>query len=119
MIYILSIIFTLSFVYYTKWQFVDERGGEAGKWHPLGMVMRLLMFVTPFAMQYFPASWQDYLLSGAINVFLWDILINKIALGVDWFYIGATSELDKKQGSRKWFIYFMLIAVSLLLKLMF
>ena len=114
MIYILSIAFTVAFVYYSKWQFIN---GRAGKWHNYGMTMRVLAIFTPFIQQLVPSPWQDYLLAGTINILLWELLINKIALGVDWLHIGTTSELDIKLGKKKWLIYTAPIIIALIIKI--
>jgi hypothetical protein len=114
-IYILSILFTIAFVYYSKWQFIN---GRAGKWHTYGFLMRALAVVTPFIMQRYPAEWRDYLLAGTINILLWELLINKIALNVDWFHIGRTSFLDKTLGKTKWWIYTISVITALLARLL-
>lgn len=114
MIYLLSILFTIAFVYYSKWQFVN---GRSGKWHTYGFLMRALAIVTPFVIQHFPSSWQDYLFAGTINILLWELLINKIALGVDWFHVGTTSTLDKTFGKSKWIIYTIPAIVALVIKI--
>lgn len=119
MIYILSIIFTILFVEYSKYQFIDDRGGPSGKWHGFGMTIRCAAFIMPFIMQSFPTHWTDYLLAGTINIFLWEILINKIALGVDWFYVGVTSKLDKQLGKNKWYIYGSLVIISIIVKILY
>jgi hypothetical protein len=117
MIYILSILFTVFFVLYTKWQFSDDKGLTSGKWHPFGMIMRALAIVSPFLCQLFPGTWQDYLLAGTINIVLWEILINIIALGKKWWYIGITSKFDIKLSKTKWFIYFSLLLATILVKI--
>lgn len=117
MIYLTSIAFTILFVYYSKWQFSEVRGESAGKWHPYGMLMRMLFFVGVFACHFFPMSWSDYLLAGAINIFLWEILINKIALGMDLFYVGHTSKMDIALQKKKWFIYGGFCVISLIIKI--
>ena len=114
MIYILSILFTVAFVYYSKWQFVN---GRAGKWHVYGFLMRALAIFTPFIVQYFSATWQDYLLAGTINILLWELLINKVALNVDWFHTGTTSTLDKTLGKLKWIIYTIPLITACIIKI--
>lgn len=117
MIYLLSILFTLIFVLYTKYQFIDDRGGPSGNWHKYGAGMRIAMFAIPFILQFFPGTWQDYLLSGSINIMLWEVLINKIALNVDWFYLGTTSKIDIKFSKIKWILYTAFIIISLFIKI--
>lgn len=119
MIYLLSILFTFLFVFYSKHQFIDDKGGPSGKWHGFGMAIRISMFIIPFIMQYFSTDWTDYLLAGTINIFLWEILINKIALDIDWFHIGITSKLDIRFNKTKWFIYGGFILIALIIKLYF
>lgn len=116
MIYILSILFTLTFVLYTRWQFSDDRGLSSGKWHPYGMMMRALAILTPFLCTLYTNEWKDYLVAGALNIVLWEIAINKIALGMGWFHVGTTSSLDIKLGKAKWFIYFGFLLLTLLIR---
>lgn len=117
MIYLLSIIFTLLFIVYSKYQFEEVQGTSQGKWHTHGMLMRISAIVTPFIMQYIPATWQDYLLAGAINIILWEFGINKIALKQKLLYIGSSSMLDIQLGKRKWWIYFGFFGICLLIRL--
>lgn len=113
MIYPLSILFTLIFVLYSKWQFSEVRGESEGKWHPYGMIMRWMLFLTPFVMQYFPNNWKDYLLAGAINIILWEFGINKLALNKHLLYKG---KIDEKLGKKKWWIYFGFLLLTLIIK---
>jgi hypothetical protein len=113
MIYLLSILFTIAFVYYTKWQFKSSR---TGKWHNYGLIMRLLAITSPFIGQFFKISWQDLLLASSINIILWDVLINRIALKVKWSYVGFTSKLDVYLGKRKWVLYLILLITTLIIK---
>jgi hypothetical protein len=117
MIYLLSILFTLTFVLYTRWQFSDDRGLSSGKWHPYGMLMRALAIVTPFLCTLHPNNWKDYLLAGGINIVLWEILINKIALNTKWSHVGTTSALDVKFGKAKWYIYFGFLLLTIIIRL--
>ncbi len=89
---------------------------RSGKWHVYGFVMRALAVITPFMVQQFPADWQDYLLAGCINILLWELLINKIALNVGWFHVGTTSKLDVTFGRLKWLIYTIPLIIALILK---
>ncbi len=115
MIYIISLAFTLCFVCYSKWQFVQDRGGVKDKWHPYGMAMRVIAVASPFVMSFFPASWQDYLLAGGVNILAWDLLINKIALNARWLHVGTRATLDVKLGKKKWWLYsfFVLICAGI------
>jgi len=117
MIYILSILFTLLFVLYSKWQFSDDRGLSSGKWHPYGMLMRALAILTPFLCSIYPNIWKDYLVAGALNIVLWELLINKIALETKWFHVGTTSVLDVKFGKGKWYIYFGFLLLTIIIRL--
>ena len=119
MIYILSILFTLMFVLYSKWQFSDDWGLSSGKWHPYGMIMRVLAVITPFLCQLYPGTWSDYLLSGAINVVLWELGINVIALNKPLFYIGSTAEMDIKLGYKKWLLYFGFLLVAIVVRILY
>lgn len=126
MIYILSLLFTLAFVYYSKWQFNERINAIRSqhtfmsiankKWHVYGMLMRLLAIVTPFILQYYSGTWQDYLLAGSINILAWELLINKIALSKEWFYVGKTAKTDKYLGKYKWHLAFILLIVATIIK---
>jgi hypothetical protein len=108
MIYLISILFTLAFIIYSKYQFDDEKAGwnnSKGKWHPYGFIMRVLFFVGLLVYKYFPFDYWDLLIAGAINIILWDIGINVFALKVKWNYEGETSSTDKKLGKSKWYVY--------------
>ena len=117
MIYAVSIIATILFVFYSKWQFSDDRGETSGRWHGWGLAMRASTFVGAFIMQMFPSSWQDYLLAGAICCIVWEIGINVIALAVKWYYVGSTSKLDIKFRKYHWFLYFGFLAIAILIKI--
>ena len=117
MIYIISIIFTLLFVIYSKWQFSDDRAETSGKWHGWGMAMRITFFIGCFLVQKFPASWQDYLLAGSISIIAWEIGINMIALLQKWYYVGATAEFDKKLGMKKWLLMGIVLIITILIKI--
>jgi hypothetical protein len=117
MIYFLTILFTLSFVLYSKWQFIDDRGGPSGKWHPYGMIMRALAVITPYlAANYGSTDWKNYLLIGSINIVLWEIAINVIALGQKWWHVGTTAKFDIKLKSWKWVVYFGLLITALIIR---
>lgn len=121
MIYLITILFTLAFVFYSKYQFEDEKAGWAAaksKWHPFGMAMRTLLFAALICNWFFPFDWWDLILCGIINIILFDIGINIIALKVKWNYCGKTSAIDKNLGELKWYIYAVLLVTSILLKLM-
>lgn len=117
MIYLisLSVLFTLSFVFYSKWQFID---GRRGRWHFWGAIMRALPLIIAFLVQYLNVTWKDFLLAGSINIILWELLINKIALKTNWLHIGTTSYLDLKLGKWKWLIYSIPLITSIIIKLL-
>lgn len=112
MIYLVSLAFTLSFIYYSKYQFEDDRGASQGKWHIYGMIMRILAVVSPFIMQLYPATWDDYLLAGIVNIIVWEAGINLIALRKKWHYQGKTSYWDKFFGDYEWWIYGLILAIA-------
>ena len=119
MIYLLSILFTLTFVFYSKWQFSDDRGLSSGKWHSYGMIMRILSVVSPFLCQLYPEYWADYLLSGALNIVLWEVGINVIALNKAWYHIGTTSDFDIKLGYKKWLFYFGFLVAAIIVRIIY
>lgn len=112
MIYILSILFTITFVIYQKWQFSDDNNKSKGKWHLWGALLRLQYFI-PFL---FPYDIKDVILAGSINIILFDLLLNKIALNKQLLYIGFTSYINNKLGKYKWFVYFGQLVLALIIK---
>jgi hypothetical protein len=96
---------------YSKYQFKGT-----SEWHPYGMLMRIFAIVAPFIMQYKSSSWKDYFLAGAINIILWEVLINKIALKKEWLYVGTTSKLDIHLKKYKWLLYFGLLILAIIIK---
>ena len=82
------------------------------------MVMRALVVVASFLPSFFPSTWQDFLLAGALNIVFWEIGINVIALKQHWLYIGTTSKLDIKFGKGKWVIYFGFLLGAILVKIL-
>ena len=61
--------------------------------------------------------WQDYLLSGAINIFFFEWGMNVIALNTSTiFYVGTTSKLENFLGKYKWHLSIGLIIISIILK---
>jgi hypothetical protein len=116
MIYLTSILFTLLFVYYSKYQFQDQRKRNF-EWKKFGASMRVLFFVSCFLVQFFQSDWKDYLLAGSINILLFEIGINVIALQMPIFYNGTTGVLDKKLKSTKWYLMFVLLILSIILKI--
>lgn len=109
MIYLITSLFTLAFVYYSKYQFIN---GRAGKWHMYGATMRALMF-TPFLLP--KSAFPDIVLAGVINCILFDVGINLIALHKPWNYTGTTSEWDKL-GQAKWYLYGALLILAIIYK---
>lgn len=101
---------------YSKYQFEDEKAGwsqSKGKWHPYGMIMRLLFFAGLLLYKFFPFDYWDLLLSGVICIILWDVGINVFALRVKWDYVGKTDNIDKKVGKIKWYIYIVMLISSI------
>lgn len=117
MIYILSIICTLLWVVYQKWQFIDDKGGVSGKWHLWGALLRASLFLFGYLLQKYPSTWKDYLLSGAICIVLFEVGINIIALNQKWNYVGFTSEFDKKLSIYKWVIMGVFLVTALIIKI--
>jgi len=117
MIYVLSILFTILFVYYSKYQFKDLKTIRNIQWKIYGVGMRVLFFVGCFLSQFINSHWQDYLLAGCINIFLFEIGINVIALNANMFWKGRSSVIDNEIGQYKWLIMSLLILFSLLIKI--
>ena len=116
MIYLLTILFTVVFAFYTKFQLIDVKmeKGSPRRWHPFGWLMRATVFAIP---AYY--GWTethplliDVLLSAAINILLFEVLVNMIALHQSIFYIGGTAGLDKAFGKFKWVAYGALLVTA-------
>ena len=78
--------------------------------------MRVIFFAALFTTQYYPSRIDDYILAGTINILLFEIGINIIALKSKWKHIGTTSDTDKKLGKVKWWICFGLLAGAIIYK---
>ena len=115
MIYVLSVLFTTLFVYYTKHQLHDLWKKRNTKWKTFGWGMRVIFVVGCFLMQQFPATWQHYLLASILSIAWFDIGINLIALKEKWHYVGTTSKWDRIVGKKKWWIYAILVLSSLVI----
>lgn len=118
--YILSTIFTWCFVMYSRYQFKDERkidGKEHDQWHPWGAWARALFYLMPLICMIGKPDWKDILLMIAINLPLFDIGINVVALDQSVFYVGKTAGTDKKIGMWKWPIYLLFLIGSIIVKI--
>lgn len=122
MVVIVSLVFTLLFVFYFKWQHKDKLFGPnyypqaSKKWHLFGLLMRAAFFLGPLCAVYFKTTWQDVLLALSLSAPLYDIGINVFALNQPPFYPGGTSALDKLLGGLKWILYLVLLGVALFFK---
>lgn len=117
MILITSSLLTIFFVFYSKYQFLDLRNQRNLIWKRWGVAIRILFLVACFIEALKPSVWQDYLLAGSINILLFELLINKIALKANWFYKGNSSVIDNNIGNTKWYIMFGLLILSILVKI--
>jgi hypothetical protein len=116
MIYIITILFTLSFVMYQKYQFIDMKYMRNVKWKTWANVMKVLVFAGCYTSQLFPSLWQDYLLSAAICSLVFEFGYNKIAIKQDWFFNGASSKFDSL-GKWKWIALFAFLIISITVKI--
>jgi hypothetical protein len=117
--YLYNFLFTAIFAFYTKYQFEDEKAGFAhskSEWHKYGLAMRLMLAGAFVASQFVAFTWKDMLLAGAIDMPLWDILINVVALNVAWNYRGSTSTTDKLITGVKWLAYAGFLIGAIVLK---
>lgn len=114
MIYVLSLLFTTFFVFYTKYQLYDLWRKRNVKWKHFGAAMRVLFFASCYVTQSLSTlGWHHYLLAGVLNIIWFDIGINIIALKEKWNYVGLTSKADRKLRQRKWLYYCIFLVVSL------
>lgn len=113
--YIISIAFTLSFCYYSKYQFKDERNQSVvkGKWHKYGASMRILMVIIMF----FRPELEDIFLIGAIQLPMFPVGINIIALNQSPLYVGKTSWWDKNIGMWQWPLYLIILISAIIFKI--
>lgn len=117
-IILLYTISTLLFAIYSKWQFVDDAGGVSGKWHPWGAWMRFIACLTPFITSLFPMQWQNWLLATVIQLPVWDLGINIIALHVKALYLGTSAKTDQLK-AKKWLLYLIALIAAILVKIFF
>lgn len=122
LIYLLTITSTVLFVFYSKYQFLDfRRIGKLGRWHTYGALMRMMVILTPYILLQITDlkhAWKDFLLAGVINLIIWDILLNLIAIKTSAFYNGEYSEIDIKLGNIKWIILFVLLITAILIRVL-
>lgn len=117
MIYSVTIL-TFFLVLYQKSQLQDLKGKRNLKWKTWATALRAGIFAACYLLQLHPSAWQDYLLCGAINILLFELLINKIALEIDWFYVGKSSRFDKL-GKKKWWIMLGFLIATIFIKIKF
>lgn len=110
MIYLISFLFTLFFVYYTKHQLINPK---SGKWHTKGFLMRGCFFLAFL----FPSDIINIIGALLISAITFDIGINIIALKTAWYYVGKESYIDRTIGKKKWWIYGILLIIFLIYKL--
>lgn len=125
LIYVTPLLFILSFEFYTKWQ-LDEMikisqgkmtyANAPRKWHPYGALIRFMFFGGIVVEHFFPAYFEDILLSAVIYVILWDVLMNVIVLKVKPFYNGTTSSIDRLNNV-KWYGYAGLLIIAIVFKI--
>ncbi len=102
-VYVITILYTLAFVFYSKYQFEDKKVDAKNKWHVFGLIMRLI----------FISSWQDIFFAAVISEILFEIGINVIALKQKVFYVGGTSVWDKTLKIWKWVLLGTLIPLAI------
>lgn len=120
--YLYNFLFSAIFAFYTKYQFQDEKLGFAhskGLWHKYGLAMRLMIAGAFVAAQFVSFTWKDMYLAGSIDMPLWDILINVVALNMPWNYNGSTSKTDKLMKKGKWLFYAVNLIAAIIVKFTF
>ena len=116
MIYIISILFTISFVFYQKHQFIDLKWKRDTGWKFWANVMKVTLLAGCYVSQFMPSAWQDYILSLAICSLVFELGYNKIAINKEWLYVGASSHFDKL-GKWKWIILLVFLIISITIKI--
>ena len=61
-------------------------------------------------------SWKDVFLATTISILIYDIGLNVIALNQKWNYIGTTSWIDRKLGKKRYYLYILLLVISIFTK---
>lgn len=112
MMYLLTILFTIAFIFYSKYQFQDKKVDAKNKWHPFGLIMRTIVLIT-----FYTWPWPDILLSAIICEWIWELGINKIALKETWFYAGSTSATDVDLKRKKWGLMLLVLITAIYLKI--
>lgn len=120
MIYLFFTAFTVAFVLYTRFQLIDVKmeKGSPRRWHPFGWVMRATVVAIPmyYALTHTFPRWQDVLLAACINILVFEVGINVIALHKDFLYNGGTAQLDKRLGKWKWVVYLLALIGSAIIE---
>lgn len=111
------VLFTLAFVFYFKWQKVDDDGGASGRWHRYGAYMRYLFAIGIVSEHFYPSNLYLLAIVFCFCQLLYEIGINVIALHQKPLYNGTTSVLDESLGKVKWYIYFGALVASILAKI--
>lgn len=116
MIYALTALFVLAFVFYQKYQKADlilfaQKGQRNTKWKLWANVLKgcflgLLFLLIP---------WQNVLIVTATIALVFELLTNKIGLQQSWFFVGSSSQFDKL-GKRKWWLMFSFLLVTIFIK---
>lgn len=110
---------------YFKYQNQDEADGWGGYnkpdrlWHLWGGVQRRSVDALLMAAAILGSAWQDVLLSTMIQLPLYDISINLLALGKPALYPGSSTEYDKRLGMLKWPMYLVFIAGAVAVKVFY
>lgn len=105
-------LFTICFVYYFKWQKVDDDGGASGKWHKWGMFMRILAALAIISEHFYKSNLYIFATICCAAELIYEIGINIIALHKKALYNGSTSAIDIKFGTYKWIAYFGSLAIT-------
>jgi hypothetical protein len=122
LIYAITISFTVWFVLYSKYQFEEREKKSFGKWHLWGWMMRVIFFLPFIILSFFPginitAHKSDVILAGAINILLWEVLINLVALHATFFHVGTVAKTDIKLGQIKWALCFLFLILAIIYKI--
>ena len=122
--YVFSQLFVWSFVFYSKWQFIDEDDGPGynlsdKKWHSWGALMRASL-ICVLCINFIPGRIAEghYAIIGVLTLINWDLGLNMATKKDNLFYV-ASHGLDGLLGQKKWILYAAGLVASIVYLLIF
>lgn len=103
-IIVLASALLVEFVFYQKYQKNDlilfhGKGVRDTRWKPWANAMKITIIIPLFLIWF----WTRVLLLVIVWAIAFEFLTNLLGLTRDWFYVGKSSDFDKK-GNAKWYV---------------